>query len=711
MIALVIFVLVIVLFNLITTYFFGLPLSPVAITGKVIETGYVRLTVEGAPKIITIHSPENTTYNFDKGDTYFIDLNVSRDFFIENNSNWTYWLYDLKHGEYIYEGNIFTPNITVPFVRWGNVLTVSVEEEDADWVNNSIVFTVYIPNSAPLIQNFSEKIFVCESEEIHNLDDSQFNVWDIDEEDFSSPDDYDINGWDVFGLSSSFKISNYITPFRIISGPMSKANLRSYIVPILVFDSYGLPASNVTNITVIEINNAPEIFVDERVKVDGIGAQTIYMTGANSVFVHQMNVSDTEDGWSSDGNLTFNFTGDLNFNFNSSTGNMSYVPQEGDYGLGDDSKTYELTVCALDNALSSVHENFSICSDRGYSSDNLSVCDDFTLTITNENRVPSIDIYSPTTLTFSIPGTTTNLFGVTVSDADMSEGFYPDIDWYIDGVLVESNENEPSDDFSYAFGCGVSGNHNVTAVTSDGPANDSVIWNISVTNVDCPVETGGGSGGGGGGGSTLGGACLEQWLCHGWGLCQNAERSFDAGSLSLEDYSSTKDLCAQNQYDNRFCGFQITKCFDLNQCNNTEMKIPKPSELRICYFTENPNCRDGITNCHDNDCELLVDCGGPCGPCPTCSDGKKNQGENGVDCGGPCPYACESESPYGAVSFVLIGLVIVFLIVVIFILIKLINILRYRFFLVGKKKRSELRASPLMLFSRGSKKRKSKQKV
>jgi len=48
------------------------------------------------------------------------------------------------------------------------------------------------------------------------------------------------------------------------------------------------------------------------------------------------------------------------------------------------------------------------------------------------------------------------------------------------------------------------------------------------------------------------------------------------------------------------------------------------------------SCYDGIKNCHDNVCEEGVDCGGPCKPCPSCSDGIQNQGEEGIDCGGPC---------------------------------------------------------------------------
>jgi len=48
-------------------------------------------------------------------------------------------------------------------------------------------------------------------------------------------------------------------------------------------------------------------------------------------------------------------------------------------------------------------------------------------------------------------------------------------------------------------------------------------------------------------------------------------------------------------------------------------------------------CYDGIRNCHHGSCESGIDCGGPCLPCPTCSDGIQNQGEEGIDCGGPCP--------------------------------------------------------------------------
>jgi len=62
-------------------------------------------------------------------------------------------------------------------------------------------------------------------------------------------------------------------------------------------------------------------------------------------------------------------------------------------------------------------------------------------------------------------------------------------------------------------------------------------------------------------------------------------------------------------------------------------------------YTAKPklSCFDGIKNCHDGSCEEEIDCGGPCDPCPSCSDGIQNQGEDGVDCGGPCK-ACTTTT-------------------------------------------------------------------
>ncbi len=109
------------------------------------------------------------------------------------------------------------------------------------------------------------------------------------------------------------------------------------------------------------------------------------------------------------------------------------------------------------------------------------------------------------------------------------------------------------------------------------------------------------------------------------------------------------------------CGFQTRDCFDVNNCNSTK---EEPVALQVCLYTEDPACYDGIKNCHDGSCEILVDCGGPCPPCPTCSDGIRNQGEENIDCGGPCP-ACIPEKPLVKKSYRYILIVAIILLLII----------------------------------------------
>jgi len=71
----------------------------------------------------------------------------------------------------------------------------------------------------------------------------------------------------------------------------------------------------------------------------------------------------------------------------------------------------------------------------------------------------------------------------------------------------------------------------------------------------------------------------------------------------------------------------------------------------VCYncTSGGPTCNDGILNQGED----RIDCGGPCPPCPTCSDKIQNchrmsDGtiicEEGIDCDGPCPR-CEIVIP------------------------------------------------------------------
>jgi len=142
-------------------------------------------------------------------------------------------------------------------------------------------------------------------------------------------------------------------------------------------------------------------------------------------------------------------------------------------------------------------------------------------------------------------------------------------------------------------------------------------------------------------GGSGGGLCTEFWACGFWNECVNVEDAFSLGLLSEETYLDAQELCFFEDYSEEICGYQTKICDDVNACNNDPIVLPSPDSFQACYFVDGPSCSDGITNCHEGSCELLVDCGGPCSACATCSDGVQNQGESGVDCGGPCIYSCD----------------------------------------------------------------------
>ena len=83
---------------------------------------------------------------------------------------------------------------------------------------------------------------------------------------------------------------------------------------------------------------------------------------------------------------------------------------------------------------------------------------------------------------------------------------------------------------------------------------------------------------------------------------------------------------------------------------------------------------------------MLVDCGGPCSACPTCSDGIRNQGEEGIDCDGPCPWECPEEIPLLKRTWFLWLLIIIAFLLLLFAIIKIIKILRVKKSLNSKKK-------------------------
>ena len=257
-------------------------------------------------------------------------------------------------------------------------------------------------------------------------------------------------------------------------------------------------------------------------------------------------------------------------------------------------------------------------------------------------------------------------FNITKFDPD---GTIPDAYWYVDNKQKQYNFGNVSDEFNFVFGCGVSGDHKIKAEITDGLLNDSVTWNVSVTNVPCPSP---GPGGGGGGGGLV---CSPSWGCNPWEVCQNAQLSLEEGFLSGYDYRIVQQNCTDRQLTDERCGVQIRNCNDLRECT---IDLGKPDEAQACLYIADPSCSDGVKNCHDGECEILIDCGGSCERCPSCSDGIKNQGEEGVDCGGACPWQCVPAVPLLKRGEIIYGFFFLLLLIIAFVIYKLIRVLKYK---------------------------------
>lgn len=223
------------------------------------------------------------------------------------------------------------------------------------------------------------------------------------------------------------------------------------------------------------------------------------------------------------------------------------------------------------------------------------------------NHPPNITSWYPLNDTLYMDEGQSQYFNITKYDPD---GTIPSSQWYLDTRLLTG---ENADEYTYYASYVSAGTHNVTVIISDGELTDSHEWTVKVRRVPPPPS----------GGFSPGAAnpppCVENWRCSEWSVCP-------------------------------FYEIQTRICSDINKCGTI---INKPEEQRKCVYAPQPNCSDGIVNCHDGGCEIWIDCGGPCPACATCSDRLKNchtmpNGakvcEEGIDCGGPCP-PCTAPKP------------------------------------------------------------------
>ncbi len=576
---------------------------------------------------IYINSPLNETINVISGCfDPIIELNASANFDVDN---WWYTLEDLKHNQ-IVQSDVPLPSLSltttvsnITVVRWQNRLTIFANGSTGV-ANKSVIFYVNTPNHAPILGALDSNKLVCESQQLSY----PINASDCDEDNLNFG--VETNG--IFFLEDRLTTNNIIPGIgtlaqnQIFSTPLLKSQLGTYTLNVSVADG-ALSDRNNMSVTVIEVNNPPQysVFIP--------GANTVWTQGENSTFSMGFTANDIEDGNQNSGNLSYNvsFSGPTLFGITGS-GNVNYLGNAAHLG------NHNVTVCVTDLGIPFSRRHLQLPFVCGQSGSNQSTCVTFQLTVTNENRQPTITAFNPRNLTFPSFSTDNLYFNITTFDPD---GTIPDSFWYVDGSLVEYDNLSLFNDFNYNFGCGVSGTHTVQAIISDGLLSDSLQWNVTIIKIDCPVTPtpGSGSGGSGGGGAFF--RCTSQWACFDWNVCQNGARSLEIGTLSGDDYRVIKEGCVANKFNTDTCGFQLRSCFDANNCNLTRSK---PAEIQSCMFTINPSCTDRIKNCHSGSCEFLVDCGGPCGACATCTDGLQNQGEENIDCGGPCPFTCAAET-------------------------------------------------------------------
>ena len=536
------------------------------------------------------------------------------------------------------------------------MIIVYANDSHGEIYTENVTFFIEVPNSSPFLEGINDSIFICENDYLEY----RFNATDVDEDNLL----VGITPSNPFYSIFYSEINETTNQYELFSGNLGKNHLgginNGYLVyeeTIFANDGEYIDTTN-TNITVIEINNAPEI--------DNIGVQTVWIYGADSTFYQEVNVTDIEDGNQTSGNLIFSvlFENDENLFEINSDGIVNYTPNSSDIGI------YNISICVNDTGIENPHENIS--EQCGQTGGVIMSCENFSLTVTDENRPPTIVIYEPENLTISSRGTSQLYFNISEYDPDYT---IPDAYWYVDDILTEYDEANSTDEFFYTFGCGVRGSHKIRADVTDGLLNDTIEWNVNVELVDCPQETIGSGGGGGGGGG--GPSCTEKWGCGLWGICENAKSSLELGTISGEDYRKIKDDCDKRGLNEDSCGIKKRICTDANKCNTT---YNMPEIFQSCVYVSIPSCNDGVLNCHDGSCELLVDCGGPCAPCPTCSDGIQNQEEEGIDCGGPCPWECPEPEPLlkRTKTLYIIGGILSLLIIILVITIR--RVLKYKKF-------------------------------
>lgn len=566
----------------------------------VFAEGLTEVLVDSAFEI-EIFSPISQTYFFGDEEFLTFDLNVSANMPVKS---WSFTLQNLRDDILLYDNVPFEPNTTFVASRWENLLTVYAIDMGDNLFSKEVFFRGNTSNSAPIIESIIESMYLCEADRLSY----PFDVTDLDRDLL----EFGVIPSDPFYLRYS-GANNYSSfKYELFSGILRKEDVGEHSIQVFVDDGEYSDSADI-NLMVIEINNAPVI--------SPIGVQTLWLIGEDTSFYKDVLVFDEEDLLKEFGKLNFsiNFSGPFLFDFNNSA-IINYTASEEHLGI------HNISICVSDLGIPNPHENISLCGEDGSSK---TTCSNFSITVTNENRAPYFIGYYPFEESFEVEGESSIYFEANYTDP---EGTIPDIYWFVDGRSYQYTYGREGDEFLFAFSCGVSGKHEITASITDGNLSTNQTWFLNVKEKACPIKISDSDRKGSEGG-TQSFFCTEKWGCSDWIQCQLLSNVRTNRSFSGLVFDLLEEQCRSLGYTDEICGYQTRSCSDLNSCNSYHNQ---PSLFQTCYYTENPNCEDKIRNCHEGKCEVLIDCGGPCSPCPTCSDGIKNQGELRVDCGGPC---------------------------------------------------------------------------
>ncbi|MEI6058705.1 MAG: hypothetical protein WCP89_02945, partial [archaeon] len=127
------------------------------------NTGLLDLLISSNMKL-KIDSPLEITYNFAIGSNYTLDLNVSSNMPVDS---WWYDLVDLRHNQMVYSHVLFSPNTTFNAVRWENQLIVYANNSGGSVFDSTVLFNVFVNNSAPIIGKVNSPIYVCEGNSLY----------------------------------------------------------------------------------------------------------------------------------------------------------------------------------------------------------------------------------------------------------------------------------------------------------------------------------------------------------------------------------------------------------------------------------------------------------------------------------------------------------------------------------------------------------------